>query len=120
MEEGTCRTFYENGQPYETYSLVKGVMNGLNQVFFPNGKLYRKGYFQDDQQIGEWVFFNELGEKTIGGYKNGNRSGIWTEYYKNGKIKTIKEFDGNNCCEPIEGSVIFFNEKGKRIKNEKK
>ncbi|MBW7674052.1 toxin-antitoxin system YwqK family antitoxin [Chryseobacterium chendengshani] len=120
MEEGTCRTFYENGQPHEIYSAAKGIVYGLNQVFFPDGKLYREGYFLDDQQIGEWVYFNELGEKTIGGYKNGSRSGIWTQYYKNGKIKTIKEFDGNNCCEPIAGSIINFNEKGKRIKNEKK
>jgi antitoxin component YwqK of YwqJK toxin-antitoxin module len=46
--------------------------------YFDNGKVKEVGFFLNNKLHGEWITFNEEGEKTaVANYENGKKTGKW-------------------------------------------
>jgi antitoxin component YwqK of YwqJK toxin-antitoxin module len=55
--------YYKNGQLKQQFSFdVKGKLNGYSEVYFENGCMRSKGYYQHGFYNGEWENFNQAGK----------------------------------------------------------
>lgn len=53
--------------------------------YYDNGKVQQQGYFKDGKLTGQWIAFDEQGnKKSIGEYVNGTKSGKW--FFWNDKV----------------------------------
>ncbi|MFN4026276.1 MULTISPECIES: toxin-antitoxin system YwqK family antitoxin [Flavobacterium] len=58
--------------------------------YYDNGKVQQQGYFKDGKLTGQWIAFDEQGnKKSIGEYVNGTKSGKWFFWNDN----TLSEVD---------------------------
>jgi antitoxin component YwqK of YwqJK toxin-antitoxin module len=67
-------TFAQNSKPFleQEGNLVKAT------YYYENGKVQQQGYFKDGKLTGQWVAFDESGnKKSIGEYTNGEKTGKW-------------------------------------------
>ncbi|MBB77379.1 MAG: hypothetical protein CL844_00065 [Crocinitomicaceae bacterium] len=106
------KTYYENGQLNEEFTLVDGWKEGIYKSYYENGQLYSKGKYRDGIKIGLWKIYFDNGKlfKEInwidelenmgwkegiyreydyngillveGNYIDGKRDGIWKYYWK--------------------------------------
>jgi len=59
-----------------------------------DGSLWAKGTTVDDVQEGYWEWFREDGSKMRSGYfQNGEQTGKWTTYDKNGMTVKVTNFE---------------------------
>lgn len=62
-------TFYsENGTELSITFYDHGKKHGHTIVKYPNGNLHYVGEYDHDKEIGEWVMYDEKGEKTVKDY----------------------------------------------------
>ncbi|MGB5819084.1 MAG: nicotinic acid mononucleotide adenyltransferase [Saonia sp.] len=63
--------------------------------YHDNGIVSQKGTFNLERKLhGEWISFNEKGEKvTVGSYENGAKTGKWL-FWANGVLKEV-EYSNN-------------------------
>jgi len=53
--------------------------------YYDNGKVQQQGYFKDGKLTGQWIAFDEQGnKKSIGEYVNGSKTGKW--FFWNDKV----------------------------------
>lgn len=67
-------TFAQATKPFleQEGDLVKAT------YYYENGKVQQQGYFKDGKITGQWVAFDESGnKKSIGEYSNGEKTGKW-------------------------------------------
>tara|TARA_R110002124_G_scaffold103927_1_gene253319 strand:+ start:143 stop:496 length:354 start_codon:yes stop_codon:yes gene_type:complete len=61
--------------------------------YYQDGSVKEQGFFKDKKLTGQWISYNQQGEKTmIANYKNGKKAGKWFAWNKN----TLKEITYNN------------------------
>lgn len=122
--EGEARYFYENGKRRCFKNYKSDLLEGQYIEYFENGNIYIKGNYSNGKKNGEWLYFEgELKfefEKDWGGnkivtidksleyYEMGKRVGEWRTYFKNGKLKIIKNYKNDK----LDGEQKYFFENG--------
>jgi antitoxin component YwqK of YwqJK toxin-antitoxin module len=66
--EGKWDFFSESGNLQSFTMYIDGKKEGHSVVKYPNGKIHYYGTYQNDQMVGEWVSFDQNGNKTIKDY----------------------------------------------------
>ncbi len=56
---------FKNNELNCNYSLKDGLLNGLYQSYYPNGKKKAEGKFKNNNRIGKWTIWNAKGIKLI-------------------------------------------------------
>ncbi len=83
----TVRDFYLSDTLFMTGTFGEGeIYNGIFRYYYPNGKLKKKGV-----------------------YDNSNKIGLWTYWYSNGQIKEQKLFRPGNPDEIISTNNVVIN-----------
>jgi len=108
---------------------VNDVKQG-KAYYYKDGKLQKIITYKDGQKDGIAYKYNDTLITSVYKYnkdflvftdkinrvdKNGNKQGIWKEFYKNGKIKSKKTYKNNK----LNGLVVEYNELGKPVKTVK-
>jgi antitoxin component YwqK of YwqJK toxin-antitoxin module len=68
--EGKWDFFSESGNLQSFTMYIDGKKEGHSLVKYPNGKVHYYGTYQNDQMVGEWVSYDQNGNKTIKDYGN--------------------------------------------------
>lgn len=88
--DGVKTTFYPNQQMTEELTFQKGIKQGANNYYSPEGVLIKKLLYTNNQLNGPAEYYDAGGNVTIKGqYLKGKKHGLW-KYYKNGKV-TLEE-----------------------------
>ena len=66
--EGKWNYYSEKGNLLSFTFYVAGKKNGHSVVKYPNGKIHYYGQYKDDQMVGEWVTYDEKGNKTVNNF----------------------------------------------------
>ena len=66
--EGKWNYYSEKGNLQSFTFYVAGKKNGHSIVKYPNGRIHYYGQYKDDQMIGEWVTYDEKGNKTVNNF----------------------------------------------------
>ena len=66
--EGKWDFFSETGNLQSFTMYIDGKKEGHSLVKYPNGKVHYYGTYQNDQMVGEWVRYDQNGNKTIKDY----------------------------------------------------
>ncbi len=66
--EGKWDFFSETGNLQSFTMYIDGKKEGHSLVKYPNGKVHYYGTYQNDQMVGEWVSYDQKGNKTIKDY----------------------------------------------------
>lgn len=81
--------YHPNGQYSFTGRLKNGEPDGLQTLYYDNGKAEKKSYFVSGRLHGESTSYTYEGEKTtVEHYTNGVLNGQKRTYYRNGNTKT--------------------------------
>jgi antitoxin component YwqK of YwqJK toxin-antitoxin module len=112
-------TFYNNGCPKERIIFFYSpdehkIINDYIEQWFDNGwKKFEKKFENDSYKIQEWY---ENGNKMKDYYLKGDKiDGIYTDYYINSKLKSIKQYNNgllNGICSEwnIHGNITLESE----------
>lgn len=89
---GQWTWYYHNGQiKREEFFNRKGLLEGLVVEYDSLGNELAKGEYFNGEREGSW--FYHVGDfKEVGAFIFGERDGVWTHYYKNGKVAFQGEF----------------------------
>ena len=61
--------------------------------YYDNGKVQQQGYFKDGKLTGQWIAFDEQGnKKSIGTYVNGDKTGKWF-FWNNDSLSEVDYSD---------------------------
>jgi antitoxin component YwqK of YwqJK toxin-antitoxin module len=110
---GEWKWFYPSGSMKKIeYYNQKGLLEGTQVEYDEQGNEIAKGEYYNGLKEGDWFYhvgdFKEVGQFTLG-YKNG----MWSYYYKNGKLAFKGEFDEGQP----KGKHIYYHKNG--VKKEK-
>ena len=134
LYDGECKTFYSQGNLKSKSEYKAGEIIGLSQdyypnqmleseifyapkdsvgfakYYYPNGKLEREGLVKNNSSFGNWKYYFVSGKIGLEGEfdENGNTSGLWKEFNKNGVLIRETHYDNNL----YEGEEIIYNNKG--------
>lgn len=85
--DGIKTTYYLNGQITEELNFEKGLKQGENKYYSPDGVLLKKLLYFNDLLHGPAEYYDAYGNVSIiGQYVKGKKHGLW-KYYKNGKVE---------------------------------
>jgi antitoxin component YwqK of YwqJK toxin-antitoxin module len=90
--DGEIKYFSENGEKLKTITYQNGILNGLAQEFFPDGKLQLQGNYTDGKKSGIWKQWDQDGKYGIGSFDNDVPEGKWIFYYADGALKSEGKF----------------------------
>jgi len=70
--------------------------------YYDNGKVQQQGYFKDGKLEGQWVAYDEVGnKKAVAEYSNGNKAGQWVFWngvllsevsYSDSRVASVKNW----------------------------
>ena len=60
-KEGTWSSYFENGYTQSTKAYIHNKLYGMSFVYHKNGQVFYKGKYKNDLQVGEWLFYDSLG-----------------------------------------------------------
>lgn len=60
LKEGYCKT-YVDGKVARIEEYQRDSLNGIYQMFHPNGSIAQQGYFKDNNSIGKLITYDESG-----------------------------------------------------------
>lgn len=63
--EGKWNFYSEKGTLLSFTFYEAGKKNGYSVVKYPNGKIHYYGEYKDDQMVGEWITYDQQGQKTV-------------------------------------------------------
>lgn len=107
------KAYYKNGQISRQYKVKNGELNGEYVVYFSNGKIAEKEYYEFGVSENETIYYWENGNiKRISHYKNDHLHGTYKEFYANGKVKEEAEYLNGDRV----GKQSFYDNTGKKIK----
>ena len=100
LQEGTCKTFYDNGQVKESVEWEKGKPHGDAHYYHKNGRQEATGKFYKGFKTGKWLHYYDNGtlsaEESFKVVDNTeSKEGLFTYYYPNGKKKYFVNFKKN-------------------------
>jgi len=90
--DGEVKFFTETGEKTKTLNYRDGLLNGMAQYLFPDGKPYLQGNYTDNIRTGLWKQWDAKGNYGIGGFFNEKPEGKWTFYYPDGSLKSEGRF----------------------------
>ena len=101
--EGISYYYYEDGNIKSEVSYVNGKKQGLTREYDPRGVIstlvyYHNGHLTDKEEINRTD-------------NNGNKQGVWKEFYEDGKLKTEKNYRDDM----LDGLYKEFNTKGNLV-----
>ncbi|QGY44732.1 hypothetical protein GM418_13960 [Maribellus comscasis] len=106
--------YYPEGQLEIKYtdSIVSNQELKFMQAFFENGNLEQTGFYtKEDVRCGEWIDYYSNGQiEIIGNYELGNRNGFFEYYFENGQLWTECEYK-NGLLWNVKSN---FNSKGEK------
>lgn len=89
--EGWKQVFFPNGQLTEKTYYENGQRNGEKFVYGENGQLIQHYHFKNDQLHGHSEVYDGYGKLlSKGNYKNGLRVGEWIFFDEDGKENTVR------------------------------
>lgn len=79
-DEGYKSVWYEY---YNEFGVP--VKNGLRETFYPNGKIFTRATYEDNQLVGGTTTWYENGQKKITGqFIDDEKHGLWRHFYEDG------------------------------------
>ena len=80
------------GEPPTAYAfecrLPDGTPHGTSKTWFPDGKRQRLGEYENGLRTGSWTDFHREGTiKSEGRYSEDRRDGVWTFWHKSGRLE---------------------------------
>jgi antitoxin component YwqK of YwqJK toxin-antitoxin module len=90
--------------------------NGLQEQYYPNGQLKMSGKINNSgQKEGIWTSYFENGKKNSeSNFKNGLNDGYSMVWYPNGNVRYFGDYANGKKV----GEWTFYNEKGEFVKTE--
>lgn len=100
---GKYTSYFKNNMEKESYNYDMGLINGERKSYWINGAIKQSSFFKSGVLSGESSFYysNSQLQKKISFDLYGNRDDVWLEYYSNGKIKEIIEYESGIITVPI-------------------
>ena len=130
-KNGLSRSFNTQGNVISEVNYKNNQKNGIERHYYESGKLKQEITYDQGRIDGIALEFSEEGlvitneEYSSGFLKNreeinrydidGQKTGVWKEYYDNGKEKWVGSFKGGK----VEGIVREFDSKGRLLKLDK-
>jgi antitoxin component YwqK of YwqJK toxin-antitoxin module len=75
------------------YSDDRIVNDGTYKEFYPSGKLFVEGQYEDGDPVGEWTYWHENEKKNrTDVYESGELNGRWEVYRDDGSLEAEREF----------------------------
>ncbi|MEK9604195.1 MAG: hypothetical protein VW127_07225 [Flavobacteriaceae bacterium] len=110
LPQGSWISFYENGQKKEQVNYVNGYMQGVRKSYWNNGLVKEENEFDRGILTGVSNFYYSNGQlrKTIAFDFNGNRDGVWLDYFPNGQIKQKISYKSGKIID----SLVRYNREG--------
>jgi antitoxin component YwqK of YwqJK toxin-antitoxin module len=98
----------------EYYVAPNNLKNGLEKVYFKNGKLKEERNFKMGMRHGKVKTYYDSGKiEAEGNFENDKAHGVLTTYFENGKIKYKAMFDTTSLAENnLIGDFYEYNEDG--------
>ena len=89
IKNGEYKSFYENGKLKEFMVYENNLLNGKRISYWVNGLKKEENNFVNGAMRGENIFYYSNGavRRRILFDDEGNRSGKWVEFDRNGKLK---------------------------------
>ena len=89
IKNGEYKSFYENGKLKEFMVYENDLLNGKRISYWVNGLKKEENNFVSGAMRGENIFYYSNGavRRRIFFDHEGNRSGEWVEFDRNGKLK---------------------------------
>ncbi|HRW96813.1 MAG TPA: hypothetical protein P5104_04725 [Bacteroidales bacterium] len=122
------RDYYPDGKVMIFQTFKNGIPHGIRREYsqegeivsgavYENGKRIAEGITgQDGVRNGPWKDFYSTGElRAEGAYKNGEKSGKWKFYHRNGNIEQTGEFDQHG--RPV-GKWLWYYPSGNLLREE--
>ncbi len=104
--------FYPNGKISARIPLKKGIYDGKNITYFPNGNIMRERIFVNDYLEGTDMHYYENGKlQECIEFRNGERNGNYISYFENG----LKEMEGKYTADKKMGKWSVYDKVGKLI-----
>jgi antitoxin component YwqK of YwqJK toxin-antitoxin module len=102
VNHGTFTEFYPDGKKFAEGTYENGVHNGTWSFWHKNGQLCKTVTFDQGRANGAWQVFRDdgtlLAEKT---YKNNLREGLWKAYFDDGTTLRVEETFVNGLREGV-------------------
>jgi uncharacterized protein len=87
---GEWKWWYESGNLLRVETFLKGLPDGEMTEYDDSLNVITKGSFLDGLKEGEWMYI-EGDEKTVGEYRNGEKTGIWKTLYTGNNRLALQE-----------------------------
>lgn len=109
-EKDSVWTYYDAAKnPIARETWMKGVKNGPELTYYPNGQISEELHWKEGKKDGPWTQYYEDGKKRLtANYSNGLLNGKQTYFFPNEKIKLV----GNYINDLREGTWIHYEETG--------
>jgi antitoxin component YwqK of YwqJK toxin-antitoxin module len=95
MTQKNFTTYHANGAKSESVDMIDGLASGAYQSWYENDTKESEGTTKNNNQIGEWTYWDENGKVNRKGSFNddGNQTGEWIEWDESGEKIHTYEFD---------------------------
>ncbi len=94
--QGIKTVYYLNHKIAEEIEYKKGVKEGLNNYYSPQGVILKKLLYVNGELHGSAAYYDAYGNITLkGNYKRGRKDGIW-QHYKDGNFVKEEKYPKQN------------------------
>ena len=107
-------SFYKNNEDqireiYHLKDTINNILHGEYISFYLNGKIEKKGNYDEGSPEGMWEYYYENGKlKMAGELKLGEPNGYWTYYFETGN----KRMEGKTVGDRREGDWLIYYQNG--------
>ncbi len=106
---GSYIAYFESGNKKSKFDVLNGKANGAVTYFYENGKVMETGVFASNEKQGEWLRWDDMGNKIAQAfYNNGKKDGLWLVW----DAKGLKRFEMNYASGEKTGKWLMWNEEG--------
>jgi antitoxin component YwqK of YwqJK toxin-antitoxin module len=112
-QEGFEYGYYFTGEKAVEIMYKNGERNGITREFYKNGQVSFEGYcYPNSSFSGKTLSFYSSGQLRDSGYRRNNTyAGEFKQFYEDGKIKSIINYDNSNLSK-------YFDRNGRNISKE--
>jgi uncharacterized protein len=110
--DSIAREYYPKGILKTVYYFNNGLLDGLSKHFEKNGNLLSRGFYKDDQAVGQWSWFYPDGttQSTLNFDSAGQAHGPVRTFYENGQVENEYQYKNDD----IHGAWNFYTETGRK------